>query len=258
MTLIVGILCSDGVVLGADGALTHGSGPGAFTMEYSGALKLEVIGSMITATAGSVGLGQRANRVIHLLSEDNALASLDVTECGVKVAERVIYNFAQTASGEQTSDQGPDWGSAMLLGLVVGGEPQLIEFDSIGFQPEVKGYPDPERGDRLGRFATLGSGQALADPFLAHAYRFLFGERTPTVRQARLAVVWTLEHVVRHNVGGVGGDIKLAALECRGGVWKGDYSDASEARQQISELELHVARFGENAIDDTNAPNIDV
>jgi len=122
----------------------------------------------------------------------------------------------------------------------------------------VKGYPDPERGDRLGRFATLGSGQALADPFLAHAYRFLFGERTPTVRQARLAVVWTLEHVVRHNVGGVGGDIKLAVLERRNLVWAGAYADASEARQQISELEFHVARFGERAIDDSDAPVIDV
>jgi hypothetical protein len=48
----------------------------------------------------------------------------------------------------------------------------------------------------------MGAGQQLADAFLAHSYRLLFGEKaTPTVNRAKLVVVWTIEHAIRYNVG---------------------------------------------------------
>lgn len=258
MTVIVGILCEDGVVLGADSALTYGPRPGGWTMEHPGALKLEVIGSIVTGTAGSVGLGQRANQAVQALSREGALDRPDVVECGRVVSRVVIEDFKQTVSADQVSDKGGGWGLGMLLGLVTEGKPQLIEFDPSGFHPEVKGYPDPSRGDRVGRFATLGSGQVLADPFLAHAYKLLFGDRIPTVARARLAVAWTIEHVIRYNVGGVGGDLKLAVLECRDGIWRSGHVDAGETRMQLAELEKHVSLFGQESIDHSQGQDIEI
>ena len=58
MTLIVGILCSDGVVVAADGAATLGSlGNSTVRQEVK---KLDVIsGKIIVGVSGPVGLGQK-------------------------------------------------------------------------------------------------------------------------------------------------------------------------------------------------------
>src|SRR5258708_32788053 len=64
MTVLVGILCSDGVVIGTDSAAASSPIPGHVTLEQQDqpALKIEIIGAdVITAVTGSVGLAQRFN-----------------------------------------------------------------------------------------------------------------------------------------------------------------------------------------------------
>jgi len=63
MTVIVGILCSDGVVIGTDSALAVGR-VGRYTIERQegNVLKIEIIeGDVITAFTGAAGLSQRFN-----------------------------------------------------------------------------------------------------------------------------------------------------------------------------------------------------
>ena len=61
MTVIIGILCEDGVVIGSDSSATYGQSPLVKTIEYE-ALKVEVLaGTVITAMTGAIGLGQRFN-----------------------------------------------------------------------------------------------------------------------------------------------------------------------------------------------------
>ena len=58
MTLIVGIKCTDGVVMGADSAATFATPTGQSTVIQS-ATKLQIpAGPIITATSGPMGLGQ--------------------------------------------------------------------------------------------------------------------------------------------------------------------------------------------------------
>jgi hypothetical protein len=91
---------------------------------------------------------------------------------------------------------------------------------------------------------TMGGGQKLADPFLAHAHRVLFGEAYfPTVKDARLLVAWTLSHVVRFNTGGVGGGIDIAVLEQADGKWKASMYDQGEALQAVAAIETYIRDF---------------
>ena len=45
MTILIGILCDDGVVIGADSAETMMHGVNFRTIEQSGAIKIRIIGS---------------------------------------------------------------------------------------------------------------------------------------------------------------------------------------------------------------------
>jgi 20S proteasome alpha/beta subunit len=68
MTVIVGILCSDGVVIGSDSAMAAGRASTGYTiqLEDSGVLKIEVIhNNAITAVTGAIGLAQRFNEKIE-------------------------------------------------------------------------------------------------------------------------------------------------------------------------------------------------
>src|SRR5690348_1989467 len=58
MTLIAGIKCKDGVVLGADGAATYGV-MGQRTIRQPFKKKIKVLKEMVIGTSGPVGLGQR-------------------------------------------------------------------------------------------------------------------------------------------------------------------------------------------------------
>jgi 20S proteasome alpha/beta subunit len=67
MTVIVGILCSDGVVIGSDSAMAVGRALSGYSVERDdgGLLKIEVIdNNVITAVTGAMGLAQRFNEKI--------------------------------------------------------------------------------------------------------------------------------------------------------------------------------------------------
>ena len=140
---------------------------------------------------------------------------------------------------------GIGWGFGALFAFVSAGEPQLIDFDTVSFHPELKGLPDPKRDgkDRIWRCVSMGAGQALADAFLAHSYRLLFGDQVPTINRAKLVVAWTIKHVVRYNPGLVGGELQLAILEKRDGGWEARYEDPGETEQQVDALESYISKF---------------
>jgi hypothetical protein len=278
LTVIIGILCEDGVVIGSDSSATYGPSPMVRTIEHE-SLKIEILrGNVITATTGAIGLAQRfrdeAERFFGIIQAPHIpvgpppgfpvgmimqtpmqqalsripageipLSLLSTVDIGTTLSELVIANFRRTASVLQ-ANQG--WG---LGGLVAfsNSEPQLLEFDAIQFHPEVKGSPDPMRGDRVWRAASMGSGQMLADSFLAHAYRLLFGDRVPRIDRAKLAVSWALDHVIRYNTGGIGGKQQMAVLEkAVDNEWRASHvlDTDGELRQAISDLEAHISNYG--------------
>jgi hypothetical protein len=278
MTVLVGILCSDGVVIGTDSAAASSPVPGQIVMEHQdlGALKIELIASdAITAITGSVGLAQRFDHQVRAVFEalkqpfqppqivpqvgiigspiqqvlfnlvppnQIPLNVLDPVAIGRIVPQIIISDFKTTQSALQGLPN-HGWGLGALLAFVKNDTPHLIEFDQVQFHPELKGMPDPARGDRVYRAVSMGITQPMSDPFLAHAYRVLFGETTPTIERAKLVVAWTVDHASRYNPGGVGGDLQLAVLEKIKGTWTAHHADTGEVEQQVQALEQHITEF---------------
>jgi hypothetical protein len=210
MTVIVGILCSDGVVIGSDSAMAVGRALSGYSVERDdgGLLKIEIIGiDAITAVTGAMGLAQRFNEKIaqtirelrqpfqppqqflpgfgfagtkvqqifagRLAAGVTPYDVISPTEIGVIIAETTIDDFKRTQSTHQISN---GWGFGALFAFVHADAPQLIDFDPTQFHPELKGQPDPDRGDRNWRCVSWGIGGKMADAFLAHLSRVLFGD----------------------------------------------------------------------------------
>jgi 20S proteasome alpha/beta subunit len=276
MTVLVGIACSDGVVIGCDSAELAGRA-GHYTIErQEGVFKIELIGSdVITAYTGATGLSQRFNdqvtSSIKLLKQKfvrtapvpgigyvgtplERFLSLNVQPgqvpydvlnpvgIGRAIAQAVIGDFQGTQSTYQNAN---GWGLGALFAFVKEDKPQLIEFDHVQFHPQLKGQPDPERADkdRNWRAVSMGAGKQLADAFLAHSYRLLFGDKVPTIERAKLVIVWTINHVCRYNPGWVGGATHLAVLKQVDGIWRVQHENVEETQEQMVALEEHITSF---------------
>jgi Proteasome subunit len=195
VTVLVGIKCKDGIVIGSDSSVTFGAGGGS-TIEQT-ARKIEIIeGSIICAGTGQLGLGQR---FCHQLTEgykNKRFANLGAIDTGRVMTELAIGDFSKTQV------KAGQYGA--LVAFVAKKELQLCEFASTDFQPELK-------TDQIW-YASMGSGQAIADPFLGLMRKVFWGNGMPNLSDGAFIAAWTLKHTIDVNAGGVNGPINLATL----------------------------------------------
>jgi predicted proteasome-type protease len=118
MTLIVGVKCSDGIVLGADSSATFGVPlAGQFTIRQDTATKLHLASNrIILGLSGPVGLSQSY--------------SDEVDGCLTRHGNKVHWKYVQDAKTELSTlfwkHAGPAWEKARVVGGVVG-QPATME-----------------------------------------------------------------------------------------------------------------------------------
>lgn len=200
MTLIIGILCKDGIVMGADGCATLGAlGQRTVTQTYN--KKLEIISNeLILGSSGPVGLGQQFKSEIMQLWVNRGLAGRQPQEAkeilraalwkyvkpaleAAAVSSRLIGNAACDSAISQT-----------LLVIPILGNYCLLQFDQqCAYEQVTESLP----------FVAIGSGEKTADPFLAFLRRVFWSDKLPSIEDGVFAVVWTLEHAILTDTGGV-------------------------------------------------------
>ncbi len=90
---------------------------------------------------------------------------------------------------------------------------------------------------------SMGSGQPLADPFLAFIARVLWGKEEPQIKVATLGVHWALNHTIEYAPGGVGHPIRIATLRRIKGKWNAELlgdEDLQGTLQLVKELEKRI------------------
>lgn len=251
MTLIVGILCSDGVVLASDSAATYGTGY-QYTIGQLPVTKLHPIkGQIIFGATGAVGAAQLIQDKIEALWDEKALGGNNATPYGVMhvIGDAIagkLHKYIAVASTMapligNSAAAGPVT-CRCLVGMHVKNEPRLFEFYESGI---------PESYEDL-RFVAVGSGQTIADPFLALLARVLkWKEKPPTVSEGRFAAIWTVKHTIQTNAGGVGGDIQVLSLLREGSKFRVDTlaqgnMDEHKLKIEAAEKALYDAFLGES------------
>jgi hypothetical protein len=216
------------------------------TVQETGVVKIEThFGEIVSATTGAIGLSQRFRHELETMLHGQELRkyqSGSPVVFATEISRRTLDNFRKTLSPQQ---QQPQFGIGLgaLVAFVCGGKAQLTEFDPLQFHPELKGQINPDGRQKTRPYVTMGAGQIMADPFIAHVNYMLFGSGVPKLSEGRLLVAWTLRHVLAFNTGGVGGDMQIQALEKINGKWAAHGVDVGEIQQQVDDIEKYVGRY---------------
>lgn len=218
MTILVGISCDDGVVIGTDSSATFapGSAPELKTVEQP-ATKLFVCGSMLCAISGDVGLGQR---FIEIAKATPSTTSKNPWEIAKGLCKSTLEDFNQSYAEPRLT---------ALVGF--GGQGKsvnLFEFSGARFQPELK------TGDLW--FVSAGSGQLIVDPFLALLRQSFFENKRPRLREAIFACVWAIQLAIEINPGGINGPMQIGTVEFNEKFYAPKILDASEVAEHINNV----------------------
>ena len=243
MTLIVGIRCSDGVVMGADGGTTAGA-------VIQPTVKLQTIGdNIIMGTAGPRGLGQLYRRQVELLwnnqdfgvsksVEDAQKAIRDAIQQEVGAAKAIAQSNIPLM-GQQPAVQQVD--TSTLVAVPVGGHSgrsQLIRCDWRG---------NVEAASNDLPYFSLGSGFQLAEPFLAFLRNVFWPNSPPTIANGVLSVVWTLVHSIRFGSYGLSDPIQIVVKYDgkQAKVRELSQGEVDAHREEVSAAEAHLKGWRE-------------
>jgi hypothetical protein len=225
------------VAIGADSMATSSHGPQRLIQILSDDKINIVANKIIIACTGAVGLSQRFQSVVKASWDTHKHFQKSSIECTREIARATVRDFEHTGVPRLAPQQG-GLGFGALMAAPLDGTAQLIEFGLLDFQPEI-------RKDRL-HFVSMGSGQVLADPFLAFVSRVLWGGEPPNVQMGALGLYWVLSHTIQYAPGGVGKPIKIAVLKKEKGDWvarsvEGD--ELQEPEQHVAEIEKLIAGY---------------
>ncbi len=243
MTLIVGIKAKDGVVLGADGAATLGSLSGNTIRQP--VKKLDIVGGQsVVGVSGSVGLGQRIVAEVEELWRNKELSDKSPTQVMALLRRRIwehvglelqAADIAQKILGQAAQSSAL---AHTLVGLPCGGKPCLFQFDAQGA---------PEEASEDLPFIAIGSGQTIADPFLAFLRHIFWSDRLPSISEGVFAAVWTLEHAIRTSPAYVSYPTQVVIVErtkkSRVTARELTKSDLDEHMQAIAEIEDNLRQL---------------
>lgn len=213
MTLIIGIKCKDGIVMGAGGAATLGVMCQRTILQPM--KKLSTIDNkIIFGSSGYVGLSQRFKGEIENLWQERKLSDKKPYEAMVKIKE-VIWQHAQmelnTANIARQTLGNSTISSAICLTMIalpISRSPCLFQFDQ---------QCSPEEATNDLPFISIGSGQPVADPFLAFLRRVFWKDQAPSIADGIFATLWTLRHTIEINPGGVAEPVQIVVLENKNG-----------------------------------------
>lgn len=232
MTVLVGITCRDGVVIGADSA--HSTAVGNEQIVEQPGQKLWILDDrIIVAGTGSVGLGQRFYDAVDQLWKAKKLDGSPVA-IGKKVACAAVQDFQSTHLNKI------NFGA--LVAFPAGNASHLCEFETGNMQPELK--------TREGLwYGSIGSGQRITDPFLGLMRRVFWNSGPPSLQDGIFAVTWALRHAIDVNPGGIGPPVQIATLERnphKKGQWLArllDKDELGEHEESVKAAEEFLGRY---------------
>ncbi len=250
MTVLIGMLCIDGVVIGADSSATFSAGP--FNTIEQPAMKIFVVNDVLIAGTGAVGLMQRFHHVVTTHRATGHFSRVPRQQTANALCAKTIQDFGST--GIQCGPNGFGLGAMIAFPSSTG--PELCEFQCSDFQPEFK--------SSLGWFVSMGSGQLIADPFLGLLGRVFFDGSRPNVAEAIFGTLWALEHAIELNTGGIKGPSVIGVLsKDAAGLWRARIltdDDLTEHHSNIKGAETHLAAYrtqlSQPSTTTTNAPPI--
>jgi len=189
MTIIIGVLCKDAVIIGSDSSATF------VTPELKGTIeqkteKIEIIdGRIIVAGSGEIGKGQRFKEVIKIASKNQVFSKKNTPlDASKQISHEAIKDFNSTFSENPNAGGFGKHHYGAVLAFPIGTKLSLCEYHPYNFQPELK--------DSNIWFVSMGNGQYIADSFLAFIKKIFWEKEMPIRAEGIFTAVWTIQHAI--------------------------------------------------------------
>jgi 20S proteasome alpha/beta subunit len=225
MTLLVGVLCTNGIVIAADQQATHGT-MGMQTIGQAITKVTVVGGTALFASSGHHGLGQQLEAIVQAnhtnYLKTNYHAGIQLLQRDFRVIVDPALNTAAIAARLVGGVARDDATCGCLLAAPFKDDLKLIEITpQVAVECQIPEMP----------FVSLGSGKANADPFLGFLRRVFWPARTPTVAEGELAAYWTVKHAIDMKTQGVGFDVDVFTIEKSGSSYVARQLDAANLKE---------------------------
>ena len=209
--------------------------------------KINIIGdTLITTTTGSVGAAQRFGQTMGALYSNKFLSKTNShLDAGCAISQQMTNDFQSTRC--------PSGSLGALVAFIHNNKPQLFEFDSANFQPESK--------ENIW-FASMGSGQILADPVLYMLKKAFCPNNPPSIPEGIFITTWVLSHVCEINPGGIKEPWHIAIIKRNPdarGRWHAKELSEDELNEHYSSVEeaySHLSSFRSVLQGDNNTPDL--
>lgn len=229
MTVLVGLLCKDGIVVGSDSAATFSAGQTRTIEQIT--KKIDIVGEkIIVAGTGQIGLGQRFNAVVTKAWDEKEFRS-DHIDAAKKLSAKGIEDFNSTHIRPG--------GYGCLVAFPIKNKLHLCEFAIDDFQPEFKTL-------NLW-YVAMGSGQAICDPFLGLMRKVFWKDGPPSYQDGIFAVTWAIQHAIDVNPGGVNGPLQIAVLSTKNGPPHASLLSDDELSEHLNNVEGAIKHMGNYA-----------
>jgi hypothetical protein len=155
---------------------------------------------------------------------------------------------SQQVIGPQAAQQSCICSSVVALPLRQ--KAHLFQFDHQGASEEAR--------ENL-PFVSIGSGQPLADPFLAFIRKIFWKESLPNLNMGIFSTLWTLHHAIETNTGGISNPKQMIVLELKGGNWNPRELAEGELAEHftaIESVEKYLSEFFSKAEQSPEPPQI--
>jgi hypothetical protein len=204
MTLIVGIKCTDGIVLAAEKDALPGTGVVDVTEDVKKIHKIE--NQFLVALGGFSGQGHRYLETIRRLDiESENLDCFQIQEAIHEALQPIVKSIIKTTETVRENSGLKDLGYILAEALVayVGSDgPCLLHVNHVA-------QCDPIAETV---YQVIGEGEKVAVPFLSYIKRFVWGDKAPNVSTAIMSALWMF-HFAHNCAGKFGPPWMIATLQ---------------------------------------------
>jgi ATP-dependent protease HslVU (ClpYQ) peptidase subunit len=252
MTIIVGALCNDGVIIAADGMVSTG---------FVGLdnLKIETINEMIVACAGSDSLmtllmnylRTEYNRPNDCKNSDDVAASIieGFRLYWQRLYIQTIWQLEDSIKTELIARYYQEMNENFQAMIVFTFEKEHYIYVVIGFNPPVM-----LRENGVWYF-ILGSGVNTGLPSIHLIKKVLNIQEKPYIEKGIQLAYWTVKHAIEVTSGGIGGKITLLKLaRTTDDSYAIEQVDTTGTEEHIKAMYNHIHSFKHDMEDPEKAP----
>jgi len=232
--------------MGADGAATLGTIYGQPTVLQPVKKLQNISGKLMLGVSGPVGVGQRIVGLVGQMWDEHKFSNVQSFQAMQVIRDKLGPILTQeiryaTEAAKLIGPQAAQSASltTTVLAVPIAGQAHLYSVGCTGETEECSADIP---------FVAIGSGQNLADPFLAFLRTvFWKNNRVPNTGDGVFAAFWALKHAIRRNTGGVADPVQIMKLEKDRHnnflVKELEHGELEEMEEAVKAAEEHLSQF---------------